>query len=162
MRGDEAALAGRVRTEIQELMWVVERVEQLLAKANERQDDDYLDGVALNLHGFYAGVERIFVDIAREVDGAVPSGPEWHRDLLIQMSAELIGTRPPVLGRSTRLYLEEYRGFRHVVRNVYAFHLRPARVQELATELRSCYVMVSQDMMAFSDFLDQLGQEDDV
>jgi hypothetical protein len=93
MRGDEAALAGRVRTEIQELMWVVERVEQLLAKANERQDDDYLDGVALNLHGFYAGVERIFVDIAREVDGAVPSGPEWHRDLLIQMSAELIGTR---------------------------------------------------------------------
>jgi hypothetical protein len=144
MRGDEAALAGRVRTEIQELMWVVERVEQLLAKANERQDDDYLDGVALNLHGFYAGVERIFVDIAREVDGAVPSGPEWHRDLLIQMSAELIGTRPPVIGRPTRLCLEEYRGFRHVVRNVYAFYLRPARVQELATELRSCYVMVSQ------------------
>ncbi len=56
-----------------------------------------LDGVALNLHGFYAGVERIFEEIAREIDGSLPAGPEWHRDLLLQMSAEVAGTRPPVI-----------------------------------------------------------------
>jgi hypothetical protein len=89
MSGDEMALASRLRTEIGELEWVVERAERLLAKAQDRHDEDYLDGVALNLHGFYAGVERLFIDIAREVDNAVPTSPEWHRDLLLQMSAEI-------------------------------------------------------------------------
>lgn len=159
MSGDAAALAGRIRAEVDELVWVVERAERLLAKAQERHDDDYLDGVALNLHGFYAGVERIFIDIAREVDGAVPAGPEWHRDLLMQMSAEVASTRPPVIERQTRLWLEEYRGFRHVVRNVYTFYLRPARLQELVVELRPCYVAVTRDIAAFCDFLEGLAAD---
>jgi len=42
----------------------------------------YLDSAALNLHGFYSGLERLFELIARHVDGAIPSGETWHRDLL--------------------------------------------------------------------------------
>jgi hypothetical protein len=156
MSGDETVLASRLRIEVGELAWVVERVERLLRKAQEHHDDDYLDGVALNLHGFYAGIERIFVEIARAIDGTVPDNPEWHRDLLVQMSAEVSGIRPPVIGRQTRLCLEAYRGFRHVVRNVYTFNLRPSRVQELAAELHSCYQAVVQDITAFCDFLEQL------
>jgi hypothetical protein len=160
MSGDEVALASRLRTEVSELEWVVERAERLLVKAQERHDEDYLDGVALNLHGFYAGVERMFIDIAREVDNAVPASPEWHRDLLVQMSAEITGTRPAIIGRQTRLCLEEYRGFRHVVRNVYTFQLRPSRVQELGSELRTCYCAVAQDLIVFCDFLERLAQEE--
>jgi len=159
MSGDTVALAGRIQTEVGELMWVVERAERLLAKAQERHDDDYLDGGALNLHGFYAGVERIFIDIAREVDGAIPAGPEWHRDLLMQMSAEVASTRPPVIERQTHLCLEEYRGFRRVVRNVDTFSLRPARLQELVVELRPCYVAVTRDITAFCDFLAGLASD---
>jgi len=80
-----AALAGRIREELLELKRVVDRAEMLMAKAQRTGDDGYLDGVALNLHGFYAGIERIFVSIAREVDGSVPSGSDWHRDLLTQI-----------------------------------------------------------------------------
>jgi hypothetical protein len=157
MSGDEAVLAGRLRTEINELAWVVERAERLQNKAQEQHDEDYLDGVALNLHGFYSGVERLFVDIAREIDGTVPDGPEWHRDLLVQMSADVSGIRPAVIGRQTRQCMEAYRGFRHVVRNVYTFNLRPSRVQELAAELRSCYQTVRQDINVFCDFLEHLA-----
>jgi len=119
MSADQIALIGRLDAELIELERVLTRAERLMAKARAQGDEDYLDGVALNLHGFYAGAERIFEEIAREIDGSVPTGPEWHRDLLMQMSAELRGTRPPVIGRNTRDCLDNYRGFRHVVRNVY-------------------------------------------
>lgn len=49
-----AALAGRVRQSVTELARVVDRAEELMRKAQHSGDDGYLDGVALNLHGFYA------------------------------------------------------------------------------------------------------------
>lgn len=150
------ALATRLRAELVDLERVTRRVEHLWSKAGT--DDDYLDGVALNLHGFYAGVERIFEQIAREIDGALPDGPEWHRALLMQMSAEVSSTRPPVISRTTRNCLDEYRGFRHVVRNVYTFNLRPTRLKELATELPVCYKALVQDVMSFCNFLDRLDE----
>lgn len=52
MNEDEAILAARIRAEVVELERVIERAERLMAKA-QQNDEDYLDGVALNLHGFY-------------------------------------------------------------------------------------------------------------
>lgn len=145
MNEEYAAVAGRIREELLELKRVVDRAEMLMAKAQRTGDDGYLDGVALNLHGFYAGIERILISIAREVDGCVSSGSDWHRDLLIQMSAEVAGVRPGVISRDTRYCLDEYRGFRHVVRHVYTFKLRPSRLQELVTGLGACYIAVSRE-----------------
>jgi hypothetical protein len=47
------------------------------------------------------------------------------------MTVELSGLRPAVIGMNTRQHLDNYRGLRHVIRNVYAFNLRPARLAEL-------------------------------
>lgn len=93
------ALAGRVRESLTELRGVVDRAIQLSEKALRTGDDGYWDGVALNLHSFYTSVERIFVDIARTIEGSVPSGSEWHADLLVQMYSEVSGVRPPVVVR---------------------------------------------------------------
>lgn len=154
MSADRLTLAGRIRTELLDLARVVERVTRLMAKARERSDEDYLDGVALNLHGFYAGVEHIFREIAREVDGSLPAGSDWHRELLVQMASELPGLRPPVITPETRSCLDDYRTFRHVVRNVYTFNLRPSRVQELAAGLPACFDAVTRDLTAFNAFLE--------
>ena len=159
MSADRIALAGRLRAEMLDLERVVARATRMLAKARERGDDDYLDGVALNLHGFYAGVEHIFSEIARDVDGAVPGGSEWHRELLVQMTAELPSFRPPVITRSTRDCLEEYRHFRHIVRNVYTFNLRPSRVAELVSGLRACCEALTRDITEFAKFLEGLNAE---
>ncbi|HFD40626.1 MAG TPA: hypothetical protein ENJ31_12355 [Anaerolineae bacterium] len=67
MNAEYAALAGRIRQSLPDLARLVGRAELLMDKARRSGDSDYLDGVALNLHGFYAGVERIFEDIARNV-----------------------------------------------------------------------------------------------
>ena len=153
-----SVLAGRIREALSDLQRVVHRAQELLNKAQQRNDDDYLDGVALNLHGFYAGVERIFEDIARNLDEAVPTGPEWRRDLLLQMSAAIDGVRPPVISQETRFCLDEYRGFRHVVRNVYTFNLRPLRLQELTENLSMCSPQLNAELAGFIAFLDDLNK----
>jgi hypothetical protein len=53
------ALAGRIRQSLRDLERVVARAQDLMDKARTSGDSDYLDGVALKLHGFYAGIERI-------------------------------------------------------------------------------------------------------
>lgn len=155
-----SAVSGRVRQALADLERVVGRSEELLGKAQQTGDDGYFDGVALNLHGFYAGVERIFEDIARSMGEGVPVGPDWHRDLLLQMSAEIDGVRPAVISRETRYCLDDYRGFRHVVRNIYAFNLKPSRLQELTNDLRTCYGSVVRELDAFAGFLERLAETD--
>ena len=65
-----AVLAGRIQAEIRELKVLVERIELGMQKAKTQSDDIYLDSVALNLHGFYSGVERLFKKIAGKDDDA--------------------------------------------------------------------------------------------
>jgi hypothetical protein len=151
-----SALAGRIRESLSEIRNVVKRVDDYIRKAQTIDDQAYWDATALNLHGFYSGIERIFEDIARTVDASVPLGPEWHVDLLIQMGSDMKDIRPPVISRETRLCLDEFRGFRHVVRNVYTFNLRPSRIKDLATDLPECFSSVMQELMAFASFLDSL------
>lgn len=155
-----SAITGRIRQAVHDINAVVQRVEALNAKAKSTGDEGYLDGVALNLHGFYTAVEQIFETIARDVDGEVPVGLSWHPDLLLQMSADLDGVRRRVITAETRSCLEDYRGFRHVVRNVCTFSLDPIRVHSLATTLRHCFELASRDLEAFVGFLNALDEPD--
>jgi hypothetical protein len=153
------ALIGRINRVLQDLERVVSRAESLMDKAQRTGDDGYLDGVALNLHGFYAGVEKIFEDVARTMEKTIPDGSGWHQDLLLQMAAEISPIRPPVISEETRDCLDDYRGFRHVVRNVYTFNLQMSRLQELTKGLRRCYVAVTRDLDDFMEFLRELSIE---
>lgn len=153
MTPDFLALAGRIREQLDEIARVAERATELARKAKATGDDGYWDAVALNLHGFYTGVERILEAIARNVDGSVPAGPHSHRDLLIQMAAELPGRRPAVISRDCRDCLEEFRALRHLVRNVYTFHLRAQRLDELVQSLPGCLEALSRDLRVFIAFL---------
>lgn len=51
MNGTYLALSGRIRTELNDVILVVDRAEELAAKAQSTGDDGYWDAVALNLHG---------------------------------------------------------------------------------------------------------------
>ena len=153
MNGRYLLLAKRIEQTIADLDGLVSRAQMQLEKARLQNDDSHLDGAALNLHGFYTGVEKVFEDIARTVDDTAPSGPEWHRQLLFQMSTDLDPVRPAVIQPATQRCLDEYRTFRHVVRNVYTFNLRPDRVEHLTAQLRTCYEMIVTDLGSFAELL---------
>ena len=152
------ALIGRIQIMLNDLDRIINRAESLCEKALRSGDDGYWDGVALNLHGFYAGVEQIFEDIAKNVEVSLPTGPDWHRDLLVQMTTDFPSSRPAVISQDTRRCLDEYRGFRYVVRNVYTFNLRSSRLQELADGVRSCMGRLEVDLTEFMDFLGNLDR----
>ena len=137
---------------------IAQRAELLMTKARSTGDEGYMDGAALNLHGFYTGIESIFEDIARTVDGALPEGANWHQELLLQMSADFVGSRPPVIRRSTRDCLAEYWAFHHLVRNVYTFNLRPKRLSDLVDGMRACFTDVRNDLEEFGRFLQALEE----
>lgn len=153
MTGRGAVLAGRILAELQELSILVQRAEQGWVKARESQDDFFLDSVALNLHGFYSGLERIFERIASAVDESVPGGANWHQELLSQVAIEIPSVRPAVISTSLKEELEAYRGFRHIVRNVYAYHLRQEKMSPLVERLPEVFTLAERELMAFAGFL---------
>jgi hypothetical protein len=118
-------------------------------------DDYYLDGVALNLHGFYSGLERIFELIAVVLDGSKPRGENWHQVLLQQMATEHPGERPAVISQGTLGQLDEYRGFRHIVRNVYTFRFDPVKIESLVKKAPALFSQVQAELLAFAQFLEQ-------
>ncbi len=91
------------------------------------------------------------------VEGSLPTGSNWHFDLLRQMSLDIPKLRPPVIQKETYRCLSEYRKFRHAVRNVYTFNLRGSRLKELAQGVGACFTAVTADLSRFIQFLRQLG-----
>ena len=156
-------LAERLRAELGTLEQVVTRAENALSRATlQPQDQDYfLAAAALDLHSFYVGLERLFELIAGEVDESQPTGPRWHRDLLAQMALDVTDVRPVVLSPDARAALVNYLEFRHVVRNVYTFNLRPARITELVRGLRPTFDVAQCDLLAFAKFLTGLSTVDE-
>lgn len=150
-------LAARIRDELAELDRVADRVAAGWSRALRNADDYYLDGVALNLHGFYSGLERIFELIATTIDAAKPKGENWHQVLLRQMCVETFGLRPAVISQSTYHRLDDYRGFRHVVRNVYAYNFETTKLEQLVTDLPATLAQVRVELLAFAEFLEQQG-----
>lgn len=127
----------------------------------ETDRDAFFNSVALNLHSFYSGLERIFELIANELDGGVLGGSGWHSELLQQMTLDLKDIRPPVLESSTAAQLDEYRKFRHRIRNIYAGDLDASRMQILVEKLPLLWELLQQELGAFVRFLEGIANSDE-
>lgn len=154
-------LAERMRSELGDLERLIGRAQEGWLRAERSADDLYLDSVALNLHGFYAGLERLFELIATAVDGAMPRGANWHQVLLQQMTIEAPSVRPAVISERSRDALDEYRGFRHIVRHVYTFKFDHGKVQPLVEHMQAVFMQVRSELLAFADFLEEQGREEE-
>ncbi|MCS3950938.1 hypothetical protein [Salinibacter ruber] len=158
MKESYLAVAGRIRRELEQIEAVVDRAQDIWNDVDlDRPAGHRIDAVALNLHGFYAGLERILRTIADRIDQTVPEGGSWRQELLGQMNAELNGVRPPVLSDEARKRLGQYRGFRHVVRNAHAFEFDPEQIDLLVKRLPNTADLVFRDLRAFADTLDRMA-----
>lgn len=153
------ALSARMIKELQELERVVERCEDIWQQARASGDDRYIDGVALNLQSFYTGFERILELAVSEVDEDRPVGPNWHQELLRLAATDIPGLRPAILSDTTRNALDRYRGFRHVVRNIYSFDLDRDEIAPLLRDLRSVFAAAKADLTRFAEALKQISTD---
>ncbi len=154
-------LSQRIRQELIELEKVVNRTNRAIEAVynNEENQDLFLDSVALSLHDFYTGLERIFSQIATTVDQTIPSGKNWHRELLKQMGKAIENLRPPILSAITIEQLDEYRRFRHVVRNVYGFEFEMTRIEPLVNSLEQCFTNVKNELLDFVQILEAIAED---
>lgn len=87
------------------------------------------------------------------IDGTVPVGENWHQLLLLQMAKEIAEVRPAVITSETQQELEEYRGFRHVVRNIYTYNFNSKKVEKLVDQLPVIFTQARTDLEGFCQFL---------
>lgn len=156
MRHNEiTGLVKRIQQELDEIQTVALRINTGWKQARRSNDDLYLDSVALNLHGFYSGFERIFTQIVEIVDDDLPSGENWHELLLQQMMKEKLKIRPAVISAKTGKLLDELRRFRHVVRNVYTHKFNPENIEKLIKYADEALERLQAELTAFANFLEQ-------
>ena len=112
MNSEESSdLVRRIHLELDEIQIVLTRIHDKWNDFRRLSDDAYLDSVALNLHGFYMGFERVFAQIAETVDGKTPSGGNWHELLLSRMLSEVPRIRPAVISPETGVCWMNYAVF---------------------------------------------------
>jgi hypothetical protein len=148
-------LVERINQELGEIPRVLARMNESWELFRRSNDDHFIDAVALNLHGFYLGIERILTHVAETIDGNLPRGENWHLVLLEQMMTEVPKVRPAVISTKTVMKLDEYRRFRHVVRNVYTYNLDPAKVEKLVSSAPELFAQIKAELRAFARFLEQ-------
>jgi hypothetical protein len=153
-------LSQQIKNELNNIQRVIDRILKVWSQIQENPADQdlYIESVALNLQSFYTGVERIFQLIVARFEEELPSGKHWHTDLLTQVSMDLPDLRPPVIKQSTQNLLDDYRSFRHRIRNIYTYHIDPEKVEVLVTRLPEVYTVVQKDIDQFLDFIDSVAQ----
>lgn len=163
MKSGLLILKERIEIEISNIERTAQRVQDAWENAHRfpEQQSYYLDSVALNLHSFYNGLERIFEIIARRVDPIFPSGEHWHRNLLEQMTEEIPEARPAVLSARTLALLDDFLAFRHLIRSLYAFNLDAERLKHLVDRLPEALSHVKQDITDFCSLLSAAADQNE-
>lgn len=153
-------LAVDIQSEVDQLRHLEESIAAVRAEVDNDPGrvDIYYESLALKLHNFYTGCERIFNLIAAEMNGAPLSGFDWHQRLLERMAAEW-EDRPPVLMAETVRALREFLAFRHVVRNIYGFELDPERIELLVRRYPAAWHAFHNDIDRFVLWLHTLAAE---
>ncbi len=94
-----------------------------LERAQQRTPDLVeTTAIASVLHSFYNGIENIFLSIAKRLDQYLPTGAQWHRELLVHIS-QATANREEVLTEELAQKLASYLAFRHFYRHSYSFFL---------------------------------------
>jgi hypothetical protein len=154
-RASATRLAAELRDEVAQVDKVVGHLREALAKRGlEAQDVVTVHGVGGLVHDFYTGIEKALARTAPALNGALPQGDAWHRELLHAMTLDLPGLRPAVFHAETERILVEYLKFRHLYRNMYGFSLDWSRVRTLAQGAVDAWPRVKAELGGLLGFLD--------
>lgn len=125
-------------------------------------DEEALRIVGSLLHDIYTSFENAAKAVAARIDKSIPTGPDWHKELVNQLTLELPGVRPAMISPKTAALVEPYRGFRHIFRNVYGFDLAPDRIKDLIRGLPTLIEALMADIKTFVETVQRIaGLEED-
>lgn len=156
-------LAGDIEIDLSRVAVLEKEIQRAQAKIDEIPAcaDLFYESLALKLQSFYTGCEKIFSLIATELNGGLPKGADWHRQLLDRMKKEQ-QERKAVVTPQTAEKLKDFLSFRHVVRNIYGFELNVEKLDELLAKYPATWASFERDIAAFVNWLKDLAISLDV
>lgn len=145
---------------VSQIKFQIEQIDQLLDSYTELLDRSQkstpdlveVTAIASVLHSFYNGVENILLSIAKRIDQGLPTGSQWHRDLLVQMTQQT-SKRRQVISVEMAQRLGEYLGFRHFYRHSYSFFLEWSEVDKLVSPLQEIWTQLKKELDLFINSL---------
>lgn len=112
--------------------------------------EDIFAALAMSLHAFYTGCERIVLRLLNNIDGGLVKSSEWHQELLRQAALPIPDIRSPILTDPEVLeFLSELRGLRHVIRNLYINQLKKENLLEIGKMVKGIYPKFKMDIDRF-------------
>lgn len=151
-----AKLRKQIDVERQQLNRLIDEHRPLLDScASNEPTPIELSALATFLHSFYSGIENSLKRIAVEIDGGLPSGDAWHRQLLTSMANPTDG-RPPVLSSNLHEIVSEYLAFRHFFRQTYSFHFEWSKMADLVVKAERT---MKQFEMELDEFINSIPTE---
>ena len=150
-----------------EIMDELENISRIVSIIEKRKKDIkkhgidaevYLDSLVHNIENYYMGIEEIFKRIAVFTDEGIPEGPRWHSILIKGIARNIPGVRPSVIKDETRELLDEYRKFRHLVRNIYTFNIVPEKVMKLAHGITKVFNALRKDIKEFLNIIEKISR----
>ena len=110
------------------------------------------------VHDAYNGVEEVMKTLAAEIDDTVPAGADWHRELLLQLAADLPEGRPAALSAAVVPDLNEGRAFRHLVRHRYGTELDRRRTLDALATMSRALPLFEQDLARLREWLETASE----
>jgi len=146
---------------VKEIRYELKKLEELFHEWGSHQHGDwsntfFLRGLACVFHDFYCGAENIFKRIAPQLNGGIPSGPEWQTALLHNMLLETPEVRPAVVSMETGQLLKTFLAFRHKFRLIFGFELDREKMRKLDQLYPEAHEKFNEDIKKFIEFLENL------
>jgi hypothetical protein len=151
-------LASDIEIELAKLTKLAIQIQQVQndIKAAPAYINSFYGSLALQFHGFYTGCECIFSLISVELNGGVSKNADWHKRMLSRMAIDN-EERKAVITLQTAERLEDFLGFRHVIRNIYGFELKIDRIDALVKQYPAAWCAFETDIRAFVDWLREMA-----
>lgn len=146
----------RLRKELVNLEKLVEELKTVTRMRELKVDSVRIRACASILHDFYSGIEKMFINIARETDQTVPRNEGWHREVLEQMTLDIPVRRPAVIGPELAAQLQQYLSFRHRFRNLYGYELEWGKMEGLLNNMDFTSKQLKDSMDSFLEVLTQI------
>lgn len=108
--------------------------------------------LAVGLHRWYSALESMLERVERTF-GTMPTGADWHTDLLVGATLEIPEVRPPLLPAEHLEALRNLLKFRHFFRHAYAVELDKSRLLIVADDLEAAAGPVHGAIRHFETFL---------
>jgi hypothetical protein len=151
-RGWVAHLATKLRADLAAADEQAAVVDDELAAVGATPGRASMALVSVCIDRAYSALEGGFVRIARVLDGALPSGDDWHKALLHQMTLPITDRRPAVLQPETAAQLDLLLRHRHWLRHAYAAPFDWERMALAARALRPAVAAARTDVERLLSF----------